>query len=147
MLESARLLITKDKDGKENSEPNPLHPIWVGEDQQVLGYLLNNLAKEVLIQVTSITTTRALWVMLAGMFSVQSISHVNNIRTALINAQNGNQSVTSFFASMRGLADELAAVGKPIQDDELISYILHGLDMDYQPLVSAIDTRVTQVTL
>ncbi|KAE8766739.1 hypothetical protein D1007_61972 [Hordeum vulgare] len=90
MSEPARLLITKDKDGKENSEPNPLHPIWVREDQQVLGYLFNNLTKEVLVQVTSITTARALWVALAGMFSAQSISRVNNIRTAFINAQKGN---------------------------------------------------------
>ena len=48
---------------------------------------------------------------------------------------------------MRGLADELAAAGKPIQDDELISYILHGLDMEYQPLVSALDARVTPASL
>ena len=81
------------------------------------------------------------------MFSSQSLSRVNNIRTALINAQKGNQSVASYFASLRGLADELATAGKPIQDDELISYILHGLDVDYQPLVSALDARVTPVTL
>uniref|UniRef100_A0A453L844 CCHC-type domain-containing protein n=1 Tax=Aegilops tauschii subsp. strangulata TaxID=200361 RepID=A0A453L844_AEGTS len=81
------------------------------------------------------------------MFSSQSLSRVNNIRTALINAQKGNQSVASYFAAMRGLADELAAAGKPIQDDELMSYIIHGLDQDYQPLVSALDARVTPVTL
>uniref|UniRef100_A0A453JN00 CCHC-type domain-containing protein n=1 Tax=Aegilops tauschii subsp. strangulata TaxID=200361 RepID=A0A453JN00_AEGTS len=81
------------------------------------------------------------------MFSSQSLSRVNNIRIALISAQKGNQSVASYFASLRGLPDELAAAGKPIQDDELISYILHGLDVDYQPLVSALDARVTPVTL
>uniref|UniRef100_A0A453A364 Uncharacterized protein n=1 Tax=Aegilops tauschii subsp. strangulata TaxID=200361 RepID=A0A453A364_AEGTS len=48
---------------------------------------------------------------------------------------------------MRGLADELATAGKPIQDDELMSYIIHGLDQDYQTLVSALDARVTPVTL
>lgn len=71
--EPARLLVTKDKDGKESSTPNPLHPIWVQEDQQVLGYLLNNLSKEVLVQVTAITTSPALWAALAGMFSSQSL--------------------------------------------------------------------------
>ena len=48
---------------------------------------------------------------------------------------------------MRGYADELAVAGKAIPDDELASYIIHGLDADYQPLVSALDARVTQVTL
>jgi hypothetical protein len=55
--------------------------------------------------------------------------------------------VASFFAHMRGLADELATAGKPLQDDELISYILNALDMEYQPLVSALDARTTPVTL
>ena len=58
--EPAKLPVTT-KDGKEVSSPNPLHPIWVREDQQVLEYLLNNLSKEVLVQVTAITTTHALW--------------------------------------------------------------------------------------
>ena len=81
------------------------------------------------------------------MFSSQSLSRVNNIRTSLVNAQKGNKTVTTYFAEMRGFADELAAAGKPLQDDELISYILHGLDMDYQPLVSALDARITPVSL
>uniref|UniRef100_A0A453J8X6 Retrotransposon gag domain-containing protein n=1 Tax=Aegilops tauschii subsp. strangulata TaxID=200361 RepID=A0A453J8X6_AEGTS len=97
----------------------------VREDQQVLGYLLSTLSKEVLVTVTTVTTSLALWTTLAGMFSSQSMSRVNNIRTTLINAQKGNQTVAAYFASLRGLADELAAAGKAIQDDELISYIIH----------------------
>ena len=58
--EPARLHVTKDKDGKETSAPNPLHPLWVREDQQVLGYLLSTLSKEVLVAVTAITTAREL---------------------------------------------------------------------------------------
>uniref|UniRef100_A0A453M2B8 CCHC-type domain-containing protein n=1 Tax=Aegilops tauschii subsp. strangulata TaxID=200361 RepID=A0A453M2B8_AEGTS len=145
--EPTKLLVTT-KDGKEvSSSPNPLHPIWVREDQQVLGYLLNNLTREVLLTVTTVTTAGALWTTLAGMFSSQSASRINNIRTSLINAQKGNLSVASYFAAMRGYADELAAAGKAIPDDELASYIIHGLDADYQPLVSALDARVTGVTL
>ncbi|XP_073360660.1 uncharacterized protein [Aegilops tauschii subsp. strangulata] len=145
--EPAKLHVTKDKDGKESAEPNPLHPIWVREDQQVLGYLLSTLSKEVLIAVTKVTTAHALWTAVAGMVSSQFMSRVNNIRTTLINAQKGNQTVAAYFASLRGLADELAAAGKAIQDDELISYIIHGLDVDYQPLISALDAHVTPVSL
>ena len=96
---------------------------------------------------TTVTTAGALWTMLAGMYWSQSVSRINNIRTFLINAQKGNLSVASYFAAMRGYADELAATGKAIPNDELASYIIHGLDADYQPLVSALDARVTRVTL
>nr|QEQ56111.1 hypothetical protein 2 [Hordeum vulgare] len=72
---------------------------------------------------------------------------MDNIRTTLINAQKGSQSLASFFAHMRGLADELVANGKPLPDDELVSYILHGLYMDYRPLVSVLDAHVMSITL
>ena len=67
--EPARLHVTNDKDGKESTGPNPLHPIWIREDQQVLDYLLSTLSKEVLIAVTTVTTAHALWTAVAGMFS------------------------------------------------------------------------------
>ena len=145
--EPAKLVVSKDKDGKEETIPNPLHAVWFREDQQLLGYLLNNLSKEVLVQVTSIAHARELWTALASMFPSTSLSRINNIRAALTNAQKGTQSVATFFAYMRGLADELAAAGKPLKDDELISYILNALDMEYQPLVSALAARTTPVTL
>uniref|UniRef100_A0A453QP96 Retrotransposon Copia-like N-terminal domain-containing protein n=1 Tax=Aegilops tauschii subsp. strangulata TaxID=200361 RepID=A0A453QP96_AEGTS len=66
--------------------PNPLHSVWIREDQQVLGYLLNNLSKEVLVQVTSIAHAHELWAALASMFLSTSLSRVNNIRASLTNA-------------------------------------------------------------
>lgn len=48
---------------------------------------------------------------------------------------------------MRSLSDELAAAGKPLGDGELVSYIIAALDMEYQPLVSALDARTTPVSL
>jgi hypothetical protein len=75
------------------------------------------------------------------------VARVNNVRIALANAQKGQQTVVAYFAHMRALADELAAAGKPLQDDELGSYILAGLDMEYQPLVSALDARNVPASL
>jgi hypothetical protein len=39
---------------------------------------------------------------------------------------------------MQGLADEMAATGKPLPEDELISYILAGLGGHYNALVAAL---------
>ena len=72
MPEHVKILVTKYKDGKEEQTPNPLHPIWFREGQQVLGYLLNTLTKEVLVQVTSIATPHELWAALAHMSLVQN---------------------------------------------------------------------------
>ena len=40
----------------------------------------------------------------------------------------------------------MAYSGKPTEDDELVSFILTGLDYDYNPLVSALCTRVEPIS-
>ena len=47
-------------------------------------------------------------------------------------------SMSDYFGKMRSLADDTAAAGKPLDDEELVGHILAGLDADYNPVVSAI---------
>ena len=48
---------------------------------------------------------------------------------------------------MRALSDELAAAGNPITEADLLSHIIAGLDMDYQPLISALDVRTAPLSV
>jgi hypothetical protein len=48
---------------------------------------------------------------------------------------------------MRSLSDKMAASGRTLDDEELVEYILIGLDQEYDPIVSAIITRTTSVSL
>jgi hypothetical protein len=47
---------------------------------------------------------------------------------------------------MKGFADEMAAAGKPLEDDDFISYVLTGLDQDYNSFVENV-TGKTEVLL
>lgn len=55
--------------------------------------------------------------------------------------------VDEYFAQMKALADEMASVEKKLDKEEIASYILAGLDIDFNPLVSAIAVRVEPLSL
>ena len=65
----------------------------------------------------------------------------------LATTQKGNMTIAEYVAKMKELGDEMASVGKPIDDEELVGYILTGLDMEYSSIVSAVLARVEPISV
>jgi hypothetical protein len=65
----------------------------------------------------------------------------------LTTTQKGSSTVTEYMSQMKSLADDMASARKKLYDEELCSYILAGLDFEYNSLVSSIAARVEPVTL
>lgn len=82
-----------------------------------------------------------------AMFASQSRARVINTRMALATAHKGSSTAAEYFTKMKGLADEMASAGKKLDDEDLVSYILASLDIEYNPLVSAIAARVEPISL
>jgi hypothetical protein len=57
------------------------------------------------------------------------------------------QTVSAYFQKAQGIANLLAAIGKPVEDSELISNILAGLGANYDPLVTSVTTRQDSISL
>jgi hypothetical protein len=68
-----------------------------------------------------------------------SRTRINHLRGALNNTKKGDLTVAQFFAKMREFSSELAAAGKPVEDDEMIGYVLNDLDSSYNELVSSVN--------
>ena len=62
------------------------------------------------------------------MFKTAARSKVQHLRSELNDTKKLQMSVDDYYTKMKGFASELAAVGKPLEDDELIGYLLRGLD-------------------
>ncbi len=61
--------------------------------------------------------------------------------------QKKDLSIVDYFQRIKGLADTLAAIGQPLQEYETVSYILAGLNSDFDPLVTSITTRPEPINL
>lgn len=138
-------------DGKDGDKiikvDNPLYEDWLAADQQVLSYLLASVSKEVLAQVAAKQSAAEVWTAIEVMFASKTRARAVNTRLALATAQKGNMTVTEYVGKMRALGDEMAAAGRPLEDDELVEYILTGLDEEYDPVVSSVIGRSDAISV
>jgi hypothetical protein len=66
---------------------------------------------------------------------------------ALVTTQKLSMTVNEYVAKMKSLTDDVASAGKKLDDEEIASYILTGLDYEYNSVVSSIVARVDPISL
>jgi hypothetical protein len=126
---------------------NPKYVQWSALEQQVLGFLLTSMTKDVMAQVASCSTPKEVWTLLEQTYTSRSKVRVVNTRMALATTQKGSMTISEYIAKMKSLADEIASTGKTLEDEELVSYIMAGLDFDHNPIVSTMVARVERISV
>lgn len=127
--------------------PNPAYEEWYAWDQQVLGLIFSSVGKDALMQIAAAKTAAHAWQEIKNMFTAQTRARSVNVRLALTTKKKGTLSITEYYAKMKGFADEMVASGKPLDDEELVAYIVNGLDSEFNPVVSALVTRVKPISV
>ncbi|KAK1653449.1 hypothetical protein QYE76_071254 [Lolium multiflorum] len=95
----------------------------------------------VLAHVVGLDSSSAVWAALNAHVSGQSKTRVQQLRSALNDTRKGDMSAEKYVAKMKCIAAELAAVGKPLDDDELVYYVLQGLGSHYNNLRTAVNAN------
>ncbi|XP_024311915.1 uncharacterized protein LOC112269422 [Brachypodium distachyon] len=123
--------ISVTRDDKTTAEvANPAYTSWITRDQQVVGYLLNSLSKEILTQVIRMEHAHEIWGAIVKMFSSQPRSRITNLRQALANTKKGNMTAAQYISKMKALGDELVAAGRKLDEAKLVECILVGLESE-----------------
>jgi hypothetical protein len=86
-------------------------------------------------------TAAKMWAVIEGNFTFATRACTVNSRIVLATTMNGDLSIVNYINKMHIFGDELATVGKPIDVDDLISYILTGLDFEYNSVVTTLVTK------
>ncbi|KAL6328776.1 hypothetical protein AAG906_003793 [Vitis piasezkii] len=75
-----------------------------------------------------------------------SRGHIKQLKDHLKNITKGSQSITDYMQSIKTRADELAALGKPLDQEDLIEKVLEGLDENYQSIIDAVNGRDSTIS-
>ncbi|KAJ3686455.1 hypothetical protein LUZ61_015619 [Rhynchospora tenuis] len=120
-------------------EVNPEYLNWHCQDQLLLGWIRSSLTEQIQSHVVTCSTTMELWIKLQKLLSSNSKSRIMNHKRQIQSANKGNSSCSDYLQNLKRVADELASVGSPYPDDELVMATINGLGSDYLPAVAAVN--------
>jgi hypothetical protein len=142
----AEFITVQKEDKTEEKVLNPEYMTWLTQDQQLISYLNSTLSKEVLGQVTSCETAEDVWTSVHGMYASQSRAHVMHLRTKLASTRKGEMAMAVYFTKME-YVDEMVTAGKKLDNDDVVSYILTCLDVDYNGVVENVSARIDPISI
>jgi histone deacetylase 1/2 len=92
--------------------------------------LLASLTPAVLGHVQMLKTSAQVWEAQDRTFASKSKARIVQLRTALVKPKRRDVSMSSYYNNTKRIADTMAAIGSPLADDEIVSYMLAGLGDD-----------------
>ncbi|KAK0577147.1 hypothetical protein LWI29_028615 [Acer saccharum] len=87
-------------------------------------------------------TSKDLWDALKTLFGVQNRANVVFLKKEFRRMHKGGLKMSEYLKAMKKIADNLALTGKPVDDDDLVSQVLAGLDsLEYNPVVCQLNEK------
>ena len=89
--------------------------------------------------ITQSLTSQDIWDVLANTYARPSRGHIKQIRKQIKQANKGSYTISEYMQFIKTCVDELAALDKPMDVEDLTEKILDGLDNDYKPIIDIIE--------
>jgi hypothetical protein len=119
-------------EGKETLNPKYIN--WTKKDECLLSMILVTLSENVLSTMFGLNTSREAWVSLANRFASQSKSRITQLKRQLQTIRQDTKTCARYLQLAKGFVDQLAIVGNLIDDADLISFFIGGLNPSFNPL-------------
>lgn len=129
------------------SQTNLAYDHWCQQDQLILAWIYSSLSEAILGEVVFCSTTAELWSDLVQTFLSSSCASRLELHRSLQTTTKGSSSCIDFFKKMKSTADELAFIGSPFSDEDMILYILGGLGSEFNAIVNMITARQGAIPL
>ncbi|KAA8547071.1 hypothetical protein F0562_003500 [Nyssa sinensis] len=129
---------TDDKD-KPTSIVTTDYLVWQKKDQFILAWINATLTEKVLSTVYGQTSSRQVWNTLSNRFAPHSRSRISHLKRQLQTLNQSNKTCTDYLFTAKNWSDQLVVVGKPVDEEDLISYVVGGLNSAYHPFITSLN--------
>ncbi|KAK9057099.1 hypothetical protein SSX86_024466 [Deinandra increscens subsp. villosa] len=121
---------------------------WFRQDRLLFGALVGSLSSQIVPLITGASSSREAWEILAKTYASPTRGHIKQLKQRLKHTtKTPTQSITEYMQTIKIIVDELAILGKKMDDEDIIDAILNGLDHNsYKPIMDAVLARDTPIS-
>ena len=109
------------------ASPNPAYTICKRQDHLIFSALLGDISISLQPLIAHTTTFLDAWQTLANTYDKPSRGHIKQLKEQLKRCTKGSKSINEYMQAIKTCANELALLGKPVDDEDLIDRVLKGL--------------------
>ena len=113
----------------------------------ILNAIISSLSEKILAHVVKLTTSQDAWQAIEHMSTSQSRVRTMQIHHQLTILKKGNSSIVDYFHQFTTSVDTIAAIAQPLNDFEIVSFLLASLGSDYDSFVTSVTTRVDPLSI
>nr|XP_016463937.1 PREDICTED: uncharacterized protein LOC107786936 [Nicotiana tabacum] len=129
-----------------NTTPNPVYTLWFRQDQLIQNALMASVEPTIASTVAAANISKQAWDSLHTAYANKSQTRIFSLCDQHARITKDTIPITEYPQRIRSLLDELATVGAPVTNSELIVKILSGLGPEFREISADIRVRDTTIT-
>ena len=115
--------------------------MWKRQDRLIYNALLGAITTSLQPLTSTANTAAEIWTTLNMTYAKPSRAHIKQLRQHLKNWTKGSKSINEYFQGFTTRFNQLALIGKPLDQEDQIEHILDGLPKDYKTVADQIEGR------
>ena len=114
---------------------------WHERARKVMYWLSISISDSMIVHIQDASTPKEAWDTLSKMYSTNTQARKMQLKQELHNVQRESMSINDYHMKVKKIADALASIGSPVEDDDLVSVTLNGLGKDNAQFRTSISVR------
>lgn len=122
---------------------NPAYTLWKRQDKLLYSALLGTITVTIQPILSKTTTAAEIWDTMSSTYAKPSRGYIKQLLNHLKAWSKGTRTVDEYVQGLTARFDQLALLGKIIDHEDQIDYVLQGLPEDYKSIVDQTESRDT----
>lgn len=122
---------------------NPAYTKWRRQNHLIYNGLIGSLSPSIQALVTNTKSSHDVWKSLSATYATPSHGHIQQLRLQLKHFTKGDKSIDEYMRGLTTRFDQLGLLGKPLDHEDKIEYIVDGLPEEYKSVADQVEGRDT----